>query len=76
MDRGFKLRIERHRRSTPVHLRANHLHRAGERAYRPGVLESIVELERVTRIHFEHEERLMVACNYPDLPKHATHRSC
>jgi hemerythrin len=45
---------------------------AGERAYGPGILDTIVELERIARIHFEHEERLMVASDYPDLPKHAT----
>src|ERR1017187_905088 len=49
-----------------------HLYAACKRAYRPGVLDTIIELERITRIHFEHEERLMVACDYPYLPKHAT----
>jgi hemerythrin-like metal-binding protein len=43
-----------------------------KRAYRQGTLDPIVELEQIARIHFEHEERLMVACDYPDLPTHAT----
>jgi hemerythrin len=47
-----------------------HVHEGNEQLNRPGIREAIVELERVTRVHFDYEERLMVANNYPDFAKH------
>jgi hemerythrin len=43
---------------------------------RTGTRDVFVELQQVTRAHFEYEERLLAACNYPDLAKHkAEHAS-
>lgn len=38
---------------------------------RPGIRDVLVELEQSTRQHFDHEERIMVECNYPALTRHA-----
>lgn len=42
-----------------------------KRSGRSGVRDAVIELERVTRAHFEFEERLMVAYDYRDSAKHA-----
>ena len=47
------------------------MHAGGESVDRSSIREAIVELQQVTRSHFEYEDRLMVTCDYPDAAKHA-----
>ncbi len=47
-----------------------HINTADERGNRSGISDAIVELEQVTRVHFDVEDRLMVTYDYPDLVIH------
>ncbi len=53
-----------------IYVLIQHIHTADERGNRSGISDAIVELEQVTRAHFEYEERLMVTYDYPDLVIH------